>query len=218
MRPVAIVTRSVWPMRHSLIDIDFAVCLKQKWLFPSEYSFNVMRKTKLYIIGHGCEWNSTWAESGGLVWLDSKPHAESPETLFNSGRKIDLGLYEKIVGFIIDVGEPAPANKWPDWMGAPSRSLRSFVSERVVQAMIDEDIPFRRAIEFPIAEIRSPALRKIDPPKYYAIEAEVGIDIEPVEVEVPFTNEMARKKIQYFPKYDTWNGSPLFCSSVPGEK
>jgi hypothetical protein len=174
-----------------------------------------MRRTKLYNIGHGCVWNSTWAESGGLVWLDSKPHDESPETLFNSGRRIDLGLYEKMVGFIIDVGGPVPTNKWPDWMGAPTAALGHFVSERVVQAMIDEDIPLRRAIEFPIAEIRSPALRKIAPPKYYAIEADVGIDTEAVEVGVPFSNEIVRKIAQRFHRYDTWNGSPLFTAKSP---
>jgi hypothetical protein len=174
-----------------------------------------MRKTKLYSIGHGCEWDSTWAESGGLVWLDSKPHAESPETLFNSGRKIDLDQYEKMVGFNIDVGGPVPTNKWPDWMSAPTAALGHFVSERVVQAMIDEDIPLRRAIEFPIAEIHSPALRKIAPPKYYAIEADVGIDIETIEVEVPFIKEIVTKMARRFHKYDTWNGSPLFTEKSP---
>ena len=94
----------------------------------------------------------------------------------------------------------------------------------MVQALVDEEIPFRRAIEFPIAEIHSPDLRKLAPPKYYVIEVDVGIEVGTIQPDAattpaqPMKKEpgcvLLRGKTEYFAEYDTWDGSPLFTTKA----
>ena len=60
---------------------------------------------------------------------------------------------------IDDVG-----TQWPDWLGSGGGHPDFFVSERVLRSLEEAEIPYRRAIEMPIASIGSPALRKIPPP------------------------------------------------------
>lgn len=179
-----------------------------------------MRRTKLYHLGTSSEWRNSWAESGGLVWLDNEPHDMSPESLLHSDPSADLNKLAGRIGFIIGNDGPVVSNKWPDWMSAPTARLENFVSERVVQGLIDEGIPFRCAVEFPIVEIRSPALRKKIPPKYYALEVDPGIGWNepghtPLDLsssdESPASHWSSPSAIKSQLKYETWNGSPLFC-------
>jgi hypothetical protein len=63
--------------------------------------------------------------------------------------------------------------------------LPFFVSERVVQNLKEEEIPFRRAIEIPVTSIECTALKNIPPPKYYILEAEIGILMGEIMKDVP---------------------------------
>lgn len=120
-------------------------------------------------------------------------------------------------------------HQWPDFLSnggvAP---VPFFVSERVIQNLQEEEIPFRRAIEIPLGYIECPALQDVPPPRYYILEADIGIDTVNEEMRVPILQlppgvepalpeggVIMMKQPNHRPVYDTWNGSPLFCPRSP---
>jgi hypothetical protein len=123
---------------------------------------------------------------------------------------------------IDDVG-----SEWPDWLRyGGGGQLGFFVSGRVLESLNEAEIPYRRAIEMPIGSIASPELRKKAPPKYYVLEADIGMDVDLVTVPLPLPNppnpaEPARPQ-QYMPSESywagdrsTWNGLHLFTRRCP---
>ena len=128
-------------------------------------------------------------------------------------------------GISIDEG----GHLWPDWLESGHvANVPFFVSERVIQNLVEEGIPFRRATEFPIGEIENPIIQKIPPPKYFVLEADIGIKmgeemkyvpigyLQPgIHPDIPAGGIIQQEKPHPCPAYDTWNGSPLFTAKHP---
>jgi hypothetical protein len=136
----------------------------------------------------------------------------------------------------IQTGDTSPGihvddvgREWPDFLASGHITmLPFFVSERVVQNLKEEEIPFRRAIEIPVTSIECTALKNIPPPKYYILEAEIGILMGEIMKDVPIAYVAPGKMLTLpagglitqeqphpCPAYDTWNGSPLFTAQNP---
>ena len=119
--------------------------------------------------------------------------------------------------------------EWPDFLANGGAAfVPFFVSERIIQNLQDEEIPFRRAIEIPVTTIQSSALKNIPPPKYYILEAEIGIGMGEATKYVPIGylppgklpsipagGIIEQEQPHPCPAYDTWNGSPLFSAKNP---
>lgn len=103
-----------------------------------------------------------------------------------------------------------------------------FVSERVIQNLKEEGIPFRRAVEIPVASVDCYALKNVPPPKYYVLEADIGIEmgeemkyvpigyLPPGKLSsIPAGGIIQQEQPHPCPAFDTWNGSPLFSAKNP---
>ena len=171
----------------------------------------------IYEIGATRSYGKPWAWCSSLQWVEGKMDYLAPEPDTDGYKSWCELSNDRAPGLHIDdVG-----TKWPDWLGSGGGLPRFYVSDRVLRSLEEAEIPYRRAIEMPIAIIGSPALRKIQPPRYYVLEADVGMDIDLVSVPLPLPNpphptEPVRPQ-QYMPTESywagdrsTWNGLHLF--------
>jgi hypothetical protein len=172
----------------------------------------------IYEIEATTNYGKPWAWCHFVQWVEGKMDFLAPGP--NTDRyKEACALYENYAPglHIDDVG-----SEWPDWLGcAGAAQLRFVVSGKVLESLNEAEIPYRRATEMPIGGIASSALRKKTPPKYYVLEADVGMDIDLVTVPLPLPNpphptEPVRPQ-QYMPSESywagdrsTWNGLHLF--------
>lgn len=169
-------------------------------------------------------WRGPWAKASGLMWIEGKMD------FLSDWRKKDFKEFcdiqtNRTEGISIDEG----GHQWPDWLECGHLTVVPFfVSERVIQNLVDEGIPFCRANEFPIGEIESPTTRKIPPPKYFVLEADIGIEmgqqmkyvpigyLPPGKLpSIPAGGIIEQEQPHPCPSYDTWNGSPLFTARNP---
>jgi len=67
---------------------------------------------------------------------------------------------------------------WSDFIGCGASGPGFFVSARVLGDIIAEGIDVMRAIEMPIAHIKTKRIQNLTPPKYYVLEAERGIEVD----------------------------------------
>jgi hypothetical protein len=80
-------------------------------------------------------------------------------------------------GIIVDDGE-SRAKWWPDFMGHGGGSPRFFASEKVVRSLEGTGIEYARTTEMPIAEVICKDLNSTEPPRYFVLEADPGIEID----------------------------------------
>lgn len=122
-------------------------------------------------------------------------------------------------GMVVDNGNPcSKAKKWPDFLGNGSINPSFFVSEKIVQSLDQEKIPFFRLTEMPIAEIQAKGLQGTIPPKYFVLEVEPGIHLDYGASQVPVDEHgtpQFRLRPSHFGVWDigclkTWNGADLF--------
>jgi hypothetical protein len=178
-----------------------------------------MRRTKLYELCCESVWRGPYARAIGMGWVDGKmdflsePHRKDFKEFCDIQTDSTPGIH------VDDVGR-----EWPDFLqNGGGRFVPFFVSDRVIRNLREEEIPFRRAIEIPVTSIECPALRKEPPPKYYILEADIGIGMGQVMKDVPIAyiapGQMAtlpsggivlKEQPSPCPAYDTWNGLPLF--------
>jgi hypothetical protein len=114
---------------------------------------------------------------------------------------------------------------WSDMIGCGAGSYINFVSEKIIQDLKENSIPFLRATEMPISRILAKSLRKIPAPKYFVLEAQPGLEVSREEVSAE--EQIAARKNNpgcfFLParlkgKKDSWNGmdliSPLNASGI----
>jgi hypothetical protein len=120
-------------------------------------------------------------------------------------------------GMKIDPG----GRSWSHMIGCGLGMPEFFVSENLIQDLVECAIPILRATEMPIASISAKALQKIVHPKYFVLEAIPGIEMAWKAMGIPLDRN--KKPIlvprpKPFPKakycLSSWNGSDLF--SPPG--
>jgi hypothetical protein len=184
-----------------------------------------MKRTKLYQLGDESLWRGPYARANGMGWLEGKMDFLSDSRQKDYKEFCDIQTGDNSPGIHIDdVGR-----EWPDILASGHITLVPFfVSERVIQSLRDEEIPFRRAIEIPVTSIESSALRSIAPPKYYVLEADIGIELgeEMKDVPVgylppgklasiPAGGIITQERPCPCPAYNSWNGSPLFTEKSP---
>ncbi len=134
----------------------------------------------VYRLGATGNYGRPWAWCAGLHWLEGKM-GHLPAGEITNRFKPEAGSREESPGLHIDdVG-----SHWPDWLGHGRGFPGHFVSERVINSLKDAGISYRQATEIPIAAIASPELTKIAPPRYFILEAEIGMSIEAVKASDP---------------------------------
>ena len=120
-------------------------------------------------------------------------------------------------GIVVSNGR-GKATKWPDILGNGGGLPGMFLSQKVVDSLDREGIPIFRLTEMPIAEIDGTGLKNIDPPKYYVLEVDPGIQLNYVASQIPLDehgNPQHRLRPSHFGVWDigrleTWNGADLF--------
>ena len=184
-----------------------------------------MKRTKLYELDDEGIWRGPYARAMGMGWSEGKMDFLSGPRQKDYKEFCDIQTGDNSPGIHIDdVG-----HEWPDILASGHITLLPFfVSERVIQSLRDEEIPFRRAIEIPVTSIESSALKNIPPPKYYVLEAEIGIEmgeemksvpigyLQPGKLaSIPAGGIIEQEQPHPCPAYSTWNGSPLFTEKSP---
>jgi hypothetical protein len=183
-----------------------------------------MKRTKLYRPEASCNYGKPWAWASGFYWVEGKMDILPPGQMRDDFREFCEVNWKRAPGIHID----AVGSQWPDWLGGGGGPPPFFVSERVVDGLDEEGIAVRRAVEFPIAEILSPVLKQIPPPRYFVLEADFGIDLVEVLVDVPIGRvepgdikghpaggTVVQTQRRLFPEYFSWNGAPLFAGRRP---
>jgi hypothetical protein len=183
-----------------------------------------MKRTKLYKLDHESIWRGPYARAVGMGWIEGKMDFLSRFQQKDFKEFCDIKKSCSSGIHVDDVGR-----EWPDFLANwGAASVPFFVSARVIQNLQDEEIPFRRAIEIPVTSIECTALRKIPPPKYYVLEAEIGIEmgeemkfvpigyLQPGKLaSIPAGGIIEQEQPHPCPAYSTWNGSPLFAAKSP---
>lgn len=118
-------------------------------------------------------------------------------------------------GMEIDPG----GRTWSDLIGNGASHPSFFVSNKVISDLTGASIEVWRTTEMPIATIKAKILQKMNPPTYYVLEAEQGIDVDYEASGVPLDSDgkpdhRARDKDKKGPlavRLDSWNGKDLFA-------
>ena len=122
-------------------------------------------------------------------------------------------------GLVITNGGARTARKWPDFLGSGGGTPNLFVSNKVVDSLDREGIPYSRLSEIPISKIDAKDLIDQEPPKYYVLEVEPGLHLNYEASLVPVDEHGApqfRLRPSHFGvwnigRLETWNGSDLFA-------
>jgi hypothetical protein len=132
---------------------------------------------------------------------------------FQEMKRKSWEINKSATGIVIDPG----GRVWTDFIGCGAGYPGHFVSERVIRDLEEAGIPILEAQEMPIAKISAKALQKIDPPKYFILEALPGLEIR--HEHIPLAVRLAAEK-EDPPRFiksiltkfnpDSWNGNHLF--------
>jgi hypothetical protein len=116
-------------------------------------------------------------------------------------------------GINIDRG----GQEWSDILGCGGGPPSEFFSERVIEDLRNEGIPFLRCTEMPLGKVNSNRLREIPPPKYFVLEAEPGMRIRsvsvPIEEQIAARSERPPRWIspcRTIGTLSSWDGADLF--------
>lgn len=135
----------------------------------------------------------------------------------------DMNAYWKVnpqkPGLHID---PGRKKTWPDFLGNGNSPPMFFVSDRVVNSLKRNGIDPARLTEMPIAEIRGRGDKKIQPPKYFVVEVNPGIEIaykasgykvdKNEKMIFPATDRPTDAQTYY--SLESWDGSDLFSYAL----
>lgn len=165
-----------------------------------------------HIGGRTFPWASGYGPLPDMPFLNDLPQA------FRERRLQFWKINPSPAGMDIDPG----GRSWSDMIGCGLGNPSQFVSDKIIQDLNENLIPYLRITEMPIASIMAKALKKIPAPKYYVLEAAPGMEIwsESVSVQdqIAAKNEMPSR---YLPPYrwkckaDSWNGMDIFSPSSP---
>lgn len=118
--------------------------------------------------------------------------------------------------------DPGRKKGWPDFLSNGHSPPMFFVSHRVVNSLNNIGIDPARLTAMPIAEIQGRGHRKNQPPKYFVIEVNSGIEVAYEEsgfkvdsegkMIFPATERPRGSKLIF--KLDTWDGSDLFSYTL----
>lgn len=169
-----------------------------------------MNKIKFYTVHHNGR--PVYTQAGGFGPLEGEMPFLTP---------IELKSYQS---FWEVSGQTRPGmtvgggRLWPDIMLNGSGSPLFFVSQKIIDSLKTEEIPFSRVTHMPIAEVETPRLLEKRPPKYYVLEVAPGIEVDYPASGIPVTADgrpdysgIARRPANtlWFLRAETWNGTDL---------